>query len=67
MTSALKPGRKRLVAKITNLWPNRVIGDQQPNAAKQYTFLDYRPFKADAPLLDSGLTGPVRLLSVVTH
>jgi hypothetical protein len=64
ISSGLRTGTNHLEIKITNLWPNRIIGDQQPNAAKQYAWLDYRPFKADAPLLESGLLGPVQLLRV---
>jgi hypothetical protein len=63
VTLALKPGNNHLEVKITNLWPNRIIGDQQPNATKKYAWLDYRPFKANTPLLESGLMGPVKLLS----
>ena len=29
LTSAVKPGTNKLVIKITNLWPNRLIGDEQ--------------------------------------
>ncbi len=29
VTSALKPGRNVLEVKVTNLWPNRLIGDEQ--------------------------------------
>jgi len=64
VTSAIKPGKNRIEIKITNLWPNRIIGDQQPNAKKPYAWLDYRPFKASTPLLESGLLGPVKVLSV---
>ena len=63
VTSVLKPGTNHLQVKVTNLWPNRIIGDQQPNAKKKYAWLDYRPFKASTPLLESGLLGPVKLLS----
>ena len=62
VTSLLKPGKNQIEIKITNLWPNRIIGDQQPNAKKQYAWLDYRPFKADTPLLASGLLGPVKVV-----
>jgi len=64
VTSALKPGANRLEVKVTNLWPNRMIGDLQPGAAKRYTFTDYRPYKPDSPLLESGLLGPVTLSTV---
>jgi hypothetical protein len=29
LTSAAKPGVNKLVVKVTNLWPNRLIGDEQ--------------------------------------
>ena len=29
VTSAAKPGRNQLMVKVTNLWPNRLIGDEQ--------------------------------------
>jgi hypothetical protein len=67
VTSVLKPGLNHLEVKITNLWPNRIIGDQQPNAKKKYAWLDYRPFKASTPLLESGLLGPVKILSSTTQ
>ncbi|MGO8757924.1 MAG: glycosyl hydrolase [Terracidiphilus sp.] len=65
LTGVLVPGSNQLVIQVTNLWVNRMIGDQQPWAMKKYTFSDFAPYKADSPLLPSGLLGPVRLLSVV--
>src|SRR5207244_12193549 len=65
VTGALKPGTNRVEIKVTNLWPNRMIGDLQPSAAKRYTFTDYKPYTKDSPLLESGLLGPVTL-SLVT-
>jgi hypothetical protein len=41
---------------------NRLIGDQQPDATKKHTFADFKPYKADSPLLPSGLRGPVRIV-----
>lgn len=58
VTDALKPGPNRIEVKVTNLWPNRMIGDRQPGAAR-YTFTDYWPYKQDSKLLESGLLGPV--------
>ena len=29
ITAAAKPGANKLVVKVTNLWPNRLIGDEQ--------------------------------------
>jgi (4-O-methyl)-D-glucuronate---lignin esterase len=64
LTEALKPGANRLEIKVTNLWPNRMIGDLQPSATKRYAFTDYKPYTKDSPLIESGLLGPVRLLTV---
>jgi hypothetical protein len=64
VTDALRPGENKLTIKVTNLWVNRLIGDQQPNAT-QITFTTYKPYDADAPLLPSGLLGPVQLLAAI--
>ena len=64
VTSALKPGKNELVVKVTNAWVNRLIGDQQPGAV-QYTFADVKPYRANSPLLASGLLGPVTVYSIV--
>jgi hypothetical protein len=63
VTDALKPGANELSVKVTNLWPNRMIGDLQPGVTKTYTWTDFRPFKAVSPLLESGLLGPVTVWS----
>ena len=65
LTDALKVGANDLEIRVTNLWPNRMIGDKQPGAAK-ITFATLDPYKPESPLLESGLLGPVRLLSVNT-
>jgi len=62
-TSALKPGSNEVKIRVINAWVNRLIGDQQPDATTKYTFADVKPYKADSPLLPSGLLGPVRVLS----
>ena len=62
-TAALKPGANEISVKVTNAWVNRLIGDQQPDATR-YTFTDVKPYKANSPLLPSGLIGPVTLNSV---
>ena len=61
-TSALHPGANHLSIKVTNAWVNRMIGDQQPGATKQYTFADVKPYRANSPLLPSGLLGPVTVI-----
>ena len=62
VTSALKPGSNWLQIKVTNLWVNRLIGDQQPNVTQKITFTAASPYRADSPLLPSGLIGPVQIL-----
>ncbi len=61
-TTALKPGTNELTIKVTNAWVNRLIGDQQPDATKKYTFADVKPYRASSPLLPSGLLGPVTVI-----
>ncbi len=58
VTSVLKPGANTVSIKVTNAWVNRLIGDLQPGATK-YTYSDIASYKADSPLLPSGLLGPV--------
>jgi hypothetical protein len=60
-TAGLKPGKNEIVVKATNAWVNRLIGDQQPGAAK-LTMTVIHPYKANSPLLPSGLIGPVTLV-----
>jgi hypothetical protein len=63
-TSKLRPGFNQISIKVINAWVNRLIGDQQPGVNQPISFTDVKPYKADSPLLDSGLLGPVRVLSV---
>ena len=66
ITDALKPGNNLLSIAVTNLWVNRLIGDLQPNATQKYTFTVFPFYKANSPLLPSGLLGQARLWQVVT-
>ena len=65
MTSALKPGENHIEVKVTNLWPNRMIGDRQPSVTRTYTFTDYHAYSKNSPLLESGMLGPVTISSSV--
>lgn len=85
VSHALKQGKNHLEIKITNLWPNRIIGDEQlepdvewkgvtlkewpswvysreprPKTGR-YTFVTWKFWNKDSPLLESGLIGPVML------
>ena len=62
-TNALKPGANVVTIRAINAWVNRLIGDQQPDATTKYTFTTSKPYKANSPLLPSGLLGPVRVYS----
>ncbi len=61
ITSALLEGENTLEIRVTNLWVNRLIGDQQPGAEPiTYTTMPF--YRADSPLKPSGLLGPVTLI-----
>jgi len=63
ITGAVKPGENALEIEAVNFWPNRIIGDQSlpPNA--RFTRTNIRRLRKTTPLMESGLLGPVRLLS----
>lgn len=87
VSKLVKAGANSLEVKITNLWPNRIIGDEQLPAdvewngvvlkgwpewltkgqprpkTGRYTFTTWRYWNKDSKLLDSGLLGPVQILS----
>lgn len=63
VTDQARAGANRLEVKVTNLWPNRLIGDAAKPEAQRLTWTTYQPYKADSPLLPSGLLGPVRLVA----
>jgi hypothetical protein len=62
VTDALRPGANGVEVRVTNLWVNRLLGDQQPGASPKYTFTTQRFYRASSRLLPSGLLGPVRIM-----
>jgi hypothetical protein len=66
VTGVVKPGTNEVQIKVTNLWVNRLIGDQQPGATK-YTYTTQPFYNADSPLLPSGLLGPVQVLRLASE
>jgi hypothetical protein len=87
VTGAAHAGSNALIVKVTNLWPNRLIGDEQlppdcqwigqrlavwpqwlldgkPSPTGRLTFTTWHHWDKDAPLLPSGLLGPVTLRTV---
>jgi hypothetical protein len=63
VTAAAIPGHNKLQVSVTNLWPNRLIGDEQPGPTRRFTHTNIRKYTKDFPLLPSGLLGPVRIIS----
>ena len=59
-------GQTSSEVRVADRWVNRLIGDAQPGA-KKVTWTSLDTFKMDAPLLPSGLIGPVVLERHTTH
>jgi hypothetical protein len=63
ITDAVEPGANHVKVKVTNCWKNRILGDWKLPADQKISWTLY-PFYHDdkeAPLMPSGLLGPVRL------
>jgi hypothetical protein len=58
---AARAGSNQLEIEVVNLWPNRLIGDQQLPPEKRFTHTNIAKFTATSPLTPSGLLGPVTL------
>jgi hypothetical protein len=61
VTGILHPGQNNLEVQVTNLWPNRLIGDAGLPTEKRVATVSWNPYRADSPLLPSGLLGPVQI------
>lgn len=64
VSEAVKAGNNTIQVKVTNTWVNRLIGDAQPDVKIKTTFTTMPFYKADSPLLPSGLLSTVSILSV---
>jgi hypothetical protein len=62
VTAGLRPGANTVEIRVTNLWVNRLIGDQQPGVTTKYTYTTMPFYRANSPLLPAGLLGPVQLI-----
>lgn len=67
ITNLLKEGVNDLEIQVTNLWVNRLIGDEQPNVQEKITYTTMPFYNTNSPLLPSGLLGPVKLLKKRTQ
>ncbi len=68
ISQAIKPGKNNLSIEVANTWSNRLTGDGRNPEGKPYTLTnitgpDYQNsiLWKDAPLLESGLMGPVSI------
>jgi hypothetical protein len=57
-----KQGENTLEIEVVNNWKNRLIGDQQLPEKDRIVQSVYSGWKADSPLQESGLIGPVRIV-----
>ena len=65
LADAVRPGRNELTVRVTNPWANRLIGDNGLAETQRIARVSYpNPYKADAPLVSSGLRGPVTVQTV---
>jgi hypothetical protein len=64
LTGVLKEGENSFDVKVTNLWVNRLIGDQQPGATEKITYTTMAFYRPDSSLKPSGLLGPVKIISI---
>ncbi len=64
VTQALKPGDNQVEVRVVNFWYNRVAGDQALPPEQRLTRTNIRRLQnPGAPLMPSGLSGPVRMLT----
>lgn len=63
ITDFTKKGENQISVKVTNLWQNRLIGDQCLLEERRFTKTNIEKFKKDDPLRISGLLRPVRIIT----
>jgi hypothetical protein len=62
VTGLTQPRGNRLEVRVTNLWTNRMIGDESLADDKRFTHANMLKFTAQSELRRSGLLGPVQLV-----
>jgi hypothetical protein len=62
ISSEAKVGNNIIEIKSVNLWVNRLIGDAQPGVENKITLTTRDFYRAETPLVPSGLIGPVRMI-----
>jgi hypothetical protein len=61
---AVRAGKNTLEVEVVNTWWNRLVGDEQPGAARS-TSATVKQWKATDKLHPAGLLGPVRLAPIL--
>jgi len=64
ISTAVMAGTNTVRVDVTNLWPNRIIGDQSLPQEKRFTHTNITKFAPATPLLPSGLLGPVQVRTI---
>ena len=65
ITPYAKAGHNALRVELTNLWPNRIIGDLHLPPNQRFTKTNITKFTRDSPLIPSGLLGPVQIEAAI--
>lgn len=63
ITAVVKAAGNDLKIKVTNLWPNRMVGDASLPPERQFTRSNIHFYSQNSPLQPAGLLGPVTLLA----
>lgn len=58
----IHPGDNIIEIKVSNLWPNRLIGDLQSSTVHSFTRSNVRAYAKDSQLLPSGILKPITLM-----
>lgn len=61
ISEAIKEGPNTIQVKVTNTWVNRLIGDAQLDVKVKTTFTTMPFYRANSPLLPSGMIGEVKI------
>ncbi|KAA9036116.1 hypothetical protein FW778_19710 [Ginsengibacter hankyongi] len=62
ITKYLRAGSNHITVRVVNTWNNRIVGDLRNPDKKQYTRTNIKyKFKAESPLLKSGLIGTAKI------
>ncbi len=72
ITDAARTGKNKLVVEVANTWSNRLVGDTKLPENERFCrtnmthSLTWEAPWEETPLLESGLLGPVRLVTAKT-